>query len=64
MADKMDVDAVVADKQVEASGPAPEKAPERSTYNNAAIVHRDQLLTACHSHNRQLRPPRTGRRDL
>jgi hypothetical protein len=33
MADKMEVDAVVADKQVEASGPAPEKAPERSTYN-------------------------------
>ena len=64
MADKMDVDAVVADKQVEASGPAPEKAPERSTYNHAAIAIHDQVLIACHSHNRQLRPPRTGCRDL
>lgn len=64
MADKMDVDAVAADKQVEASGPAPEKAPERSAYNNAAIVHHDQVLTACHSHNRQLRPSRTGCRNL
>jgi len=64
MADKMEVDAVVADKQVEASGPAPEKAPERSTYNNAAMVRHGQVLTACHSHNRQLRPPRTSRRDL
>ena len=64
MADKMEVDAVVADKQVEASGPAPEKAPERSTYNRAAIALHDQVLTACHSHNRQLRPPRTSRRDL
>ena len=42
MADKMEVDAVVADKQVEASGPAPEKAPERSTYNRAAIALHDQ----------------------
>jgi hypothetical protein len=64
MADKMDVDAVVADKQVEASGPAPEKAPERSTYNNAAIAHHDQLLISRCSHNRQFRPPRPGCRDL
>jgi hypothetical protein len=64
MADKMEVDAVVADKQVEASGPAPEKAPERSMYTNVAIVDHGQLLTARHSHNRQLRSPRTGRRDL
>lgn len=32
MADKMEVDAVASEKQVEASGPAPEKPAERSTY--------------------------------
>jgi hypothetical protein len=37
MADKMEVDAVVSEKQVEASGPAPEKAAERSTYTTTAI---------------------------
>jgi hypothetical protein len=41
MADKMEVDAVVSEKQVEASGPAPEKAAERSTYTTTAISDRD-----------------------
>jgi hypothetical protein len=37
MADKMEVDAVVSEKQVEASGPAPEKPAERSTSTTTAI---------------------------
>jgi hypothetical protein len=37
MADKMEVDAVASEKQVEASGPAPEKAAERSAYSTTAI---------------------------
>jgi hypothetical protein len=53
MADKMEVDAIVGEKQVEASGPAPDKATERSAYTNAARNY-DQVLTDCHSHNWQL----------
>lgn len=37
MADTMEIDAVVSEKQVEATGPAPEKAAERSTYTTTAI---------------------------
>ena len=59
MADKMEVDAVASEKQVEASGPAPEKPAERSTYTTA-ILHCDGLLTDRDSHNRQLRPPRSS----
>lgn len=44
MADKMEVDAVVSEKQVEASGPAPEKPAERSTYTTTAIQDRDGLI--------------------
>lgn len=64
MADKMEVDAVASEKQIEASGPAPEKPTERSTYTTTAISDCDGLLTDCHSHNRQFRPPRPSRRDL
>jgi hypothetical protein len=63
MADKMEVDAVASEKQVEASGPAPEKPAERSTYTTA-ILHCDGLLTDHDSHNRQLRPPRSSCWDL
>ena len=64
MADKMDVDAVASEKQVEASGPAPEKPAERSTYTTTATSDCDGLLIDHNSHNRQLRPPRPSRRDL
>ena len=64
MADKMEVDAVASEKQVEASGPAPEKPAERSTHTTAALSDCDGLLMDHHSHNRQLRPPRPSRRDL
>lgn len=64
MADKMEVDAVASEKQIEASGPAPEKPTERSTYTTTAILDCDGLLIDHNSHNRQLRPPRPSRRDL
>ena len=64
MADKMEVDAVASEKQVEASGPAPEKPAERSTYTTTATSDCDGLLIDHNSHNRQLRPPRPSRRDL
>jgi hypothetical protein len=38
MADKMEVDAVASEKQVEASGPAPEKPAERSTYTTTTAI--------------------------
>jgi hypothetical protein len=52
MADKMEVDAVASEKQVEASGPAPEKPAERSTYSTTAIWSCDGLLIESDSHNR------------
>lgn len=64
MADKMEVDAVVGEKQVEASGPAPAKPTERSTFANSILYRCEQLLTTSYSHNRQLRSPRPSRRDI